>query len=265
MGPPVGVPRTARVLTCTCGCARGQDPKDAMLREFQEEIERLRRALADRETTVLPDGTVVPATAAAAAAERIVEKEIIEKIVEVEKHVGVSEEKVKELQEAAHREREEILKKQREEREALMLQSAKTEEERRKLEDELRRQAEQHAAAEHEREVLRQKLEAMQEKVLLGGQMMDKATAAEEELRRAKVELEERGRQEMSLARELEEANMLIEEQYASMQEEVEMKTKKLKKALQKWQQAKSEVKDLQARDPPPPAVSACALRGVCL
>lgn len=34
--------------------------------------------------------------------------------------------------------------------------------------------------------------------------------------------LQERTRQEVNLARELEEANMMIEEQYASMQDEVE-------------------------------------------
>jgi cell division protein FtsB len=39
---------------------------------------------------------------------------------------------------------------------------------------------------------------------------------------------------------------MMIEEQYASMQEEVEAKTKKLNKVLQRYQQAKAEVKDLQ-------------------
>jgi kinesin family member 3B len=61
----------------------------------------------------------------------------------------------------------------------------------------------------------------MQEKLLVGGQVLDRAAKQEEELRRAQLELEERRRQEASLARELEEANVMIEEQYASMADEV--------------------------------------------
>jgi hypothetical protein len=227
-------------------CVVAQDPKDAMLREFQEEIERLRKALMEKEGggggTVMVDGRLVPA----GAPERIVEQQVVERIVEVEKIVGVSEEKLKEVQEAAERERQEILRKQEAEKEALLMASAKTEEERAKLEAQLKRQHELQAEAAAEREALRLKLAAMQEKVVVGGKMLDQAAKAEEELRRAKVELEERQRMEKDLARELEEANMMIEEQYASMQEEVEAKTKKLNKVLQRYQQAKAEVKDLQ-------------------
>ena len=113
-------------------------------------------------------------------------------------------------------------------------------------EQELKRQAELQAEAIKEKEALRMKLAAMQEKLVVGGKMLDKAAQAEEELRRAKIELEERERMEMNLARELEEANIMIEDQYASMQEEVEMKTKKLNKVLQRYQQQKTEIKDLE-------------------
>lgn len=99
-----------------------------------------------------------------------------------------------------------------------------------------------------ERESLRLKLAAMEEKLVVGGKMADAAAKAEEDLRRAQVELEERQRMEKNLARELEEANMMIEEQYASMQEEVEAKTRKLNKVLQRYQQAKTEIQDLQVR-----------------
>ena len=44
----------------------------------------------------------------------------------------------------------------------------------------------------------------MQEKLLMGGQLMDKAAKQEYELRQAHIELEERRRTEMELARELE-------------------------------------------------------------
>jgi hypothetical protein len=117
-----------------------QDPKDALLREFQEEIERLRRALSEKEggaggaggpggipMMLSADGVMVPAV------ERVVEKEFVDRIVEVERVVGVSEEKVKEIKEQAERERLELLNKQREEREMLMKGVERTEEERQKL------------------------------------------------------------------------------------------------------------------------------------
>ena len=69
---------------------------------------------------------------------------------------------------------------------------------------------------------------------------MDKAAKQEYELRQAQIELEERRRQEQELARELaerEEATMMVEEQFASLSEEVDVKTKKLKKVWQKYQQ----------------------------
>ena len=66
---------------------------------------------------------------------------------------------------------------------------------------------------------LQEMLSKMQDKLLVGGQVLDRAAKQEEELRRAQLELEERKRQEASLARELEEANVMIEEQYTSSEE----------------------------------------------
>jgi hypothetical protein len=123
-----------------------------------------------------------------------------------------------------------------------------TEEERRRLEIEMERKASEHERAMREKEALQvripllvrwrsgvvgflydcwcfllggvthvmlalccelqEMLQGMQEKLLVGGQVLDRAAKQEEELRRAQLELEERRRQEASLARELEEANV---------------------------------------------------------
>jgi kinesin family protein 3/17 len=217
-----------------------EDPKDAMLREFQEEIARLRSRLAEEEarakatTTVLIDGKEVVVPAAAAGAERIVEK-----------LVGVSEEEVAALRERATKERAELMARAEEERRQLLLAAAKTDEERRRIEAQLSEQQAAHDLAIAEKSNLESQLQAMQEKLLMGGQVMDKAARQEDELRRAQVELEERRRQEATLARELEEANVMIEEQYASMAEELEAKTRKLKKVWNKYQAAQQEIKDL--------------------
>ena len=220
-----------------------EDPKDAMLREFQEEIARLRARLAEEEararktTTVIIDGkeVVVPASGAGT----------VERIVERTRLVGVSDEEVAALQEKATKERAELMARAEEERRQLLLAAAKTDEERRRIESQLSEQQVAHDRAIAEKSSLENQLQAMQEKLLIGGQVMDKAARQEEELRKAQVELEERRRQEATLARELEEANVMIEEQYASMAEELEAKTRKLKKVWNKYQAAQQEIRDL--------------------
>jgi Kinesin motor domain len=223
-----------------------EDPKDAMLRQFQEEIERLKARLAEEEarskntamTTVVVDGKEVQIPTAVQTKEVVIEKVI-------EKTVGVSEEELKALREKAEKERQELLSKAAEEQAALMQRATATEEERKKLEAEVAARAQEHARAEAEKDALAKQLTAMQEKLLIGGQVLDKAAKQEEELRLAQMELEERRRQEEALARELEEANLMIEEQYTSMAEEVEAKTRKLKKVWNKLQAAQAEARDL--------------------
>jgi kinesin family member 3B len=89
----------------------------------------------------------------------------------------------------------------------------------------------------------------MEEKLIKGGEMISKASKQEAQLRKAEMELQERAQQEATLARELaekEEMNLQLEEHFSSLQEEVEVKTKKLKKLWSKYQAAVQETQDLQ-------------------
>lgn len=89
----------------------------------------------------------------------------------------------------------------------------------------------------------------MEEKLIKGGEMISKASKQEAMLRKAEKELRERTMQEAKLARELaekEEMNLQLEEHFSSLQEEVEVKTKKLKKLWAKYQAAAREAQDLQ-------------------
>ena len=125
---------------------------------------------------------------------------------------------------------------------------SRSEREKKTVEEKLAKEEADRETADRARKALQSKLKQMEEKLLIGGQLMDKAAKQESELRRAELELEERRRQEKDLARELaekEETNLMMEEQYVSLQDEVEVKTKKLKKLWTKYQAAKSEVKDL--------------------
>jgi kinesin family member 3B len=216
-----------------------EDPKDAMLREFQEEIERLRRELAEKAaaastTTIMVDGKEIAVPMAPG------ETKIIEKV------VGMSEEERKKLEAAAAAERAELEKRAEAEREKLLKEKAMTEEEREKLRKELARKVADHDAAEKEREELVTTLQKMQEKLIMGGRLMDKAAKQEAELARAKRELEERKRQEEQLAREQEEANLLMEEQFSTLQEEAVALRRKLKKLFSKYQAMKAETRDLE-------------------
>ncbi|KAJ1566037.1 Kinesin-like protein kif3b [Nowakowskiella sp. JEL0078] len=100
------------------------------------------------------------------------------------------------------------------------------------------------------RGILAQKLEQLQQKLLVGGvNILDKDAEQKMLLARQAQELEERQRLERELHRELEEheeTNLQIEEEYASLQEEAAAKGRKLKKLWNLITAAKSEVKDLQ-------------------
>lgn len=217
-----------------------EDPKDAMLREFQDEIERLKRQLAEAGAAGGAGGAGGP------GGERVVEK-VVEKVIVKE---GLSEEKMKELEDKMASEKEELQKRADAERAALLSAKASTEEEKAKLAAELRAREVEREKAEAEKTALNAKLKAMQEKLIMGGEVLSKAQRQEAELRAAEAKLErekeEARRKELEHKQELEEANIMMEEQYASMAEEVEAKTKKLKKCWSKLQAAKQEIADLQ-------------------
>eukprot|EP00002_Diphylleia_rotans_P004762 TRINITY_DN1366_c0_g1_i3.p1 TRINITY_DN1366_c0_g1~~TRINITY_DN1366_c0_g1_i3.p1 ORF type:complete len:384 (-),score=124.03 TRINITY_DN1366_c0_g1_i3:301-1452(-) len=146
---------------------------------------------------------------------------------------------------------QELEMKSKEEREALLKEKNMAEEERIRLAQELENRKDVLEQERKQREALSRKLQAMQEKLIVGGEnILDKAAKQEAELRRQATELEERRIAELRLQQELEdraEQQMHAEEKYFSVQEEVEIKTKKLKKLWAKLQSAQQEIEDLQS------------------
>jgi kinesin family protein 3/17 len=196
-----------------------EDPKDAMLRKFQEEILQLKAALAERAAAEAAGGSAPRTMMIGGKEVAVPSATVVERV--VERVVGASEEEMKALRDKAAAEREELVARAEKERRELLLAAASDAEERKRIEGEL---AARHAEAERERaekKALEEKLLAMQSKLLVGGEVLDKAARQEEELKRAQLELEERRLQEAKMARELEEANVMIEEQYGTMAEEV--------------------------------------------
>ncbi|GAB9476159.1 hypothetical protein Gpo141_00013229 [Globisporangium polare] len=232
-----------------------EDPKDTKIREYQEKIKELREALAAQEKNVamggggghgsggFGGGSGEKGTPAPQIIERIVEKTVV-------KREGVSEELLKKLEEDARREKMELKQKAQAEMKALLAEQSRTEEEREKLEKELASKAQQKAEMAKQKDEMLGHLQKLEKKLISGGKVIDKAAKQERELREAQTKVEEQKRQEMLLARELaekEDSNMLLEEQFTTLQEEVDDKTRKLKKLWAKHKAASTEVEDLKA------------------
>ncbi|KAG1713327.1 hypothetical protein DVH05_001114 [Phytophthora capsici] len=229
-----------------------EDPKDAKIREYQEKIKELREALAAQEKngpstpgaegkSFFKDGS--GAASSPQIVERIVEKTVV-------KREGVSEEVLRKLEEDARREKRELKQKAQQEMKALLAAQSRTEEEREQLERELQSQAQQKEAMSKQKDEMVTQLEALEHKLISGGRVLDKAAKQERQLREAQARVEAQKRQELQLAQELaekEDSNMLLEEQYTTLQEAVDDKTKKLKKLWAKHKAATTEIEDLKA------------------
>ncbi|KUF96623.1 hypothetical protein AM588_10007847 [Phytophthora nicotianae] len=226
-----------------------EDPKDAMIREFQEEIEALKAKLVAIEKQA-SEGVSLDGVSTSGSVNSPVEIVEVEKIVEkivIEK--GISIEEAQAIAEKAQREKEEMLQKTRDDLALAAKDKAQAELNKRELELKLERERQQAEELALQQKVLLDRLAATQAKVLVGGEMMTKAAQQEDELRRTKLELEERKRQELQLARELaeqEESNLMREEKYQSLQEEAEAKARKLKKVYTKVKEVLGDIKAME-------------------
>jgi kinesin family protein 3/17 len=100
------------------------------------------------------------------------------------------------------------------------------------------------------REEISQKLAVMEAKLLIGGvNIVDRVADKERELQETQLTIQQQKRAERDLQQKLEvkqELQLQMEENYASLQDEVDAKSKKLKKLWAKLQAAKAEINDLQ-------------------
>jgi len=234
-----------------------EDPKDAMIREFQDEITRLKMKLAEK----AGGGGGVPRAPGAGGEhgeqEVIVETQVVEVERVVEKEVVIERVVQGEITDQdraaieANVEAERLADEQRWREEQAQIEAMKdvAEEERARLLEELelrhRKKEEEQEAQAH----MMQQLKMMEEKMLVGSQVMEKAMQQENELRRAQIEVEERKRDEQRMKEELEQQmseKMTLEQTYASTEEQVEKMTAKLEKLWNKHKQTQSEIEELQ-------------------
>ncbi|XP_029297290.1 kinesin-like protein KIF3A isoform X4 [Cottoperca gobio] len=215
-----------------------EDPKDALLRQFQKEIEELKKKLVEGEEISGSEGS---------GSEEMDEGDDEGRVTgegrrrrrEERGRKKVSPDKMVEMQ-----------AKIEEERKALEAKLDMEEEERNKARAELEKREKDLLKAQQEHHLLLDKLSALEKKVIVGGvDLLAKAEEQEKLLQESNNELEERRRRAEQLRRELEEKEqerLDIEEKYTSLQEEAQGKTKKLKKVWTMLMAAKSEMADLQ-------------------
>ncbi|KAK0161865.1 hypothetical protein PV327_008270 [Microctonus hyperodae] len=196
-----------------------EDPKDALLRQFQDEIEQLR-------------------------------KQLDENGAEISESDGDSEESNENgesRRERKSRRRSQILTMEELNDNELAEKIDKAERDDKSPDDkhviELKK-------TQSEKEALREKMQNLQNKILLGGEnLLEKAEAQESLLAAAAIELEQRKRREEQLKKAIEEKEaerIDIEEKYSSLQEEASGKTKKLAKVYTMLMSARAELLDLQ-------------------
>jgi kinesin family protein 3/17 len=245
-----------------------EDPKDALLREFQEEIKKLKEQLekmenGNEEANIIED------------VEEIVEEEEEEEDDDEDDEANdqsnsqsgskkakksskkkkngdkkgqkkvnfpiskLSEQKLKEIQEKVQAEKDRLLNDKN------IIESEKV-----KYLSELEVRAKELEKERKARDQIEKKLAQMEAKLLVGGvNILDKNEEQQIILANQAKELEERRRQERLLQESIqnqEEAQFQIEENYNSLQEEVTEKTRKLKKLFSLMMTKKTEVKELR-------------------
>ena len=130
--------------------------------------------------------------------EKIVHKEVIKEVT-----VGVSEEELSKVHAEAERKKEEIRERAERQLAAELERQAATEEERERLRADLVRQETERKNASQRKRALAAKLKGMENKLLKGGQLLDKAATQEAELRKAKQELTRKQEAERRMANEM--------------------------------------------------------------
>ncbi|CAG0888246.1 unnamed protein product, partial [Cyprideis torosa] len=207
-----------------------EDPKDALLREFQKEIEALRKKLEEGE-----EGSEEEAT----EEEEEAEEEDGEKV----RRKGKPKRKgVAALQE--------LMARVESERRVLEERKDMEDQERQKAMTALRKHEQEVQVAQQEQAALSAQLDMLKKKVIVGGEnLLEKAELQEKLLEESAHELasQKEKQRELSQALEQKEAERAtIEEKYSSLQEETAAKSKKIKKVHTELMGLRGELQDMR-------------------
>ena len=218
-----------------------EDPKDALLREFQEEIARLKTQLSGREGS---GGKRRKKEKRSKSGKRM------QSSVEGGSESG-SEESSMSL--AMSAETEELEARLSVERDLLSTDTTMLAEERERLNREVSAKEEALSRQRKEQEAVKAKIKAMESKLLTGdgrdaGNIKERTNEQHKMLEARKAEVAAKKAAAREAARQLEEReerDVELEKTYTSLQAEVDAKTKRLRKLFSKMQGTKQEIQDV--------------------
>ncbi|XP_051951696.1 kinesin-like protein KIF3C [Xyrauchen texanus] len=218
-----------------------EDPKDALLREFQEEIARLKAQLDKR-------GMITRRKRRSRRLGKIGEggEEEVEEGEE-------EEEEDEEEEESVEKEAQEYIKEQQEklerEKEAIRDDHSLVAEEKLRLLEEKERMMRHLKKEQEATDLLTAKFKAMESKLLVGGKnIIDHTNEQQKMLELKRHEIAEQTRREREMQQQMlvqDDETVELRETFSSLQQEVEAKTKKLKKLYAKLQSLKADIQDV--------------------
>ncbi|KAJ8370742.1 hypothetical protein SKAU_G00107700 [Synaphobranchus kaupii] len=218
-----------------------EDPKDALLREFQEEIARLKEQLEKRSGKRGRKGRK--------RRPGEIGEELEEGNEDGEEEDGDGDEgaEVDAKEDADYwREQQEKLEK---ERKAILEDHSLVAEEKLKLLREKEKKMDHLKSEQEAGEMLAAKVKAMESKLLVGGKnIVDHTNEQQKILEQKRHEIAEQKRREREMQQQMDcrdEETLELKETYSSLQQEVDIKTKKLKKLFAKLQAVKAEINDV--------------------
>jgi len=212
-----------------------EDPKDALLRQFQSEIEKLKQQLSDG------GGGGQDMLGSEEEDEEYEDENGEKQTRKVKKKSSrcLSPTTIKKIKDQIDAERNALLDKKN-----------LAEDEKDKVERELAKRENELSKAQNEQRKLQEKLKSVESKLIVGGvNLLEKDAEQQRLLDESAKELDARHIKEAELKKKLQEQEaekIDIEEKYASLKEEAAGKTKKLKKVWTMLMSAKSEMADIQ-------------------
>jgi len=219
-----------------------ENPKDAMLREMQEQIAALQEQLGgdggEEESSSEEDEEEEEIGGDGKPTGKMMKK----KKKKGKKAGGLSAERQRRVEEKIALDKADFLK--------MQADKDRSEDEVAKVAAELKAREEAAAKAKAEREALEQKMAAVQARMIHGGEnLLEKYEQQEELLKASEVEVEERRKEQERLRAEIAskaDQQFQIEEQFNSVEEEIAGKTKKMKKVFGMLMTARSEIEEMQ-------------------
>eukprot|EP01006_Ploeotia_vitrea_P037461 TRINITY_DN66130_c1_g4_i1.p1 TRINITY_DN66130_c1_g4~~TRINITY_DN66130_c1_g4_i1.p1 ORF type:complete len:719 (-),score=395.26 TRINITY_DN66130_c1_g4_i1:73-2109(-) len=239
-----------------------EDPKDALLRQLQEQIQALRKQLEEDDGVPLTpeqmaflanptqEGAMTMMMASPTARARQTQKVVVDKIVHKVVEQGVSKDHFEELKLQAESEKQRLADELAREKERVLQEKAQLEAKSSTLIQKIQEKEQVLNKRRQDRMALREKLQDVENKLLVGKQLLDKAQKQEILLSQKKAELH-RQRMEAErvqrLLRQREDQQLSLAEKYETQEERVEKMNRKLQQLRNKFQEQKQEIEDIRA------------------